>query len=97
MANEKLIEKNLKKGVEKLDGWCIKFWPLSLGGFPDRIILIPFSKIFFVELKSTGEQPEPLQKVQINRLRRMGFRVDVIDRQEQLNEYLKFLQSEVTK
>lgn len=99
MANEKLIERNLTNRVKKLGGWCLKFWPISVAGFPDRIVLLSKAKerIYFVELKSTGKKPLPIQEVIHKKLRRLGFRVDVIDGNEQLNEYTKFLQNEITE
>ena len=76
---EKDIEKRLREEVKKAGGLCLKFTPASWSGAPDRLILFPGGKIFFVELKRPGEEPRPLQKVRIRKLREMGFHAEVLD------------------
>ena len=88
MVNEKLIEKNLVKGVEKLGGWAVKFWPISISGFPDRMVLMPGAKIYFVELKSTGHKPTPIQRNVMRKLIKLGFSGYVIDCKELLTDFL---------
>ena len=46
---------------------------------PDRMVLMPHSKIAFVELKTTGRKPRRIQVFMHNKLRALGFRVEVID------------------
>jgi hypothetical protein len=89
--NEKLIEKKLREQVKKLGGLAVKFFVLSFTGFPDRIVLMPGAKIWFVELKSTGKKPSPRQGVVIAFLRKLGFAVWVIDDEIGLNEFFKQL------
>ena len=48
-------------------------------GFPDRVILLPPGKIFFVELKDKGRKPRPLQVYCHRKLEGLGFRVFVLD------------------
>jgi hypothetical protein len=56
---------------------------------PDRIVLMPGGRIWFVELKTTGKKPTPRQEFVIGWLRKLGFEVWVIDTQELLNEFEK--------
>lgn len=91
MANEKLLERKLRESVKKLGGWAVKFWAVNLAGFPDRLVLMPGGKIYFVELKSEGKKPSPIQVVMIENLRRLGFAVWVIDTQILLDEFLNKL------
>lgn len=84
---EKLIEKNLREGIKKLGGLALKIWCLSFTGFPDRIVLIPGGRIWFVELKSEGKKPTARQKVVHGLLRKLGFDVRIIDTQELLNTF----------
>lgn len=83
-GQEKKIEQKLKKIIDDAGGMCIKFPASFLNGFPDRICLLPGGKIFFVELKSKGKTPEPLQLAIHRQIRKLGFKVFVIDSEEQL-------------
>lgn len=76
---EKTVETNLIREVEKQGGWCLKLWPVSISGLPDRMCLLPGAGIFFAELKAPGEKPRPIQRVVIARIRKLGFAVEVID------------------
>lgn len=87
--NEKLIEKKLIEGVKKLRGLALKFWPISITGIPDRIVILPGGKIHFVELKTTGGILRPRQKIMIAKLISLGCSVFVIDSQELLNDFFK--------
>lgn len=79
IESEKVLEKRLKKEVEDLGGWCLKFVPLHFAGFPDRIVLLPRGVIVFVELKTTKKKPRKLQQNRIDKLKKLGFRVEVVD------------------
>lgn len=89
--SEKLIEKNLGIAVKKLKGYCLKFWPITVTGFPDRVILLPGGKVCFAELKSTGNTPSPMQRLWIGRLVKLGFWVEVIDTTEKLKSFTEKL------
>lgn len=88
MAGEKRIEDKLKVGIECIGGWCVKFPPLFFRGFPDRIVLVPGGVIVFVELKAPGEKPRPLQVKVHEGLRRLGFRVEVLDTEEAVDTFI---------
>jgi hypothetical protein len=77
--SEKVIERKLVDLVKQSGGMCIKLLSTHLTGLPDRMCLLPGSKITFVELKSTGEKPRPSQVYIHKKLRALGFRVEVID------------------
>lgn len=89
MESEKLLEKKLSKEVTKAGGLSFKFWAMSHSGLPDRIILIPGGKIFFIEVKSTGEKPTKIQVFVHNKLRKMGFVVLIIDSSEQIKKFIQ--------
>ena len=89
--NEKLIEKKLREAVKKLGGIAVKFFVLSFTGFPDRIVLMPGGKIWFVETKSTGKKPTPRQLIVHGMLTKLGFTVVVIDDQVSLDKFLKLI------
>lgn len=93
--DEKPIEKKLREHVKKLGGLAVKFFVMSFTGFPDRIVLMPGARIWFVELKSTGKKPSPRQEIVLRQLSRLGFKTLVIDNQETLSEFFKELEKNV--
>lgn len=88
MAEERKIEKFLVKEVDRLGGLCVKFPPLFFRGFPDRIVLLPGATIAFVELKAPGEKPTLIQRNVQARLRKLGFRVEVLDSKDVVNGFI---------
>ena len=85
---EKEIEKKLREAVKKRGGIAPKWVSPGMAGVPDRLILLPKSKIAFAETKAPGEKPRQLQVSRHRLLRRLGFKVYVIDRKEAIEEVL---------
>lgn len=85
---EKQIEKYLVNEIERLGGLCIKFPPLFFRGFPDRIVLLPGALIVFVEMKDKGKKPTRVQLRAHDKLRSLGFRVEVLDSKESVNDFI---------
>ena len=79
LESEKAIERKLVELVKKAGGLCIKLLTSQYIGLPDRLCLFPNGKIIFVELKSTGQKPRKIQVFVHNKLRSLGFQVEVID------------------
>ena len=69
-------------------GMCIKLLCDQLIGLPDRMCLFPGHKIVFVELKTTGRKPKRIQAYMHNKLRALGFRVEVIDTVESVINFV---------
>ena len=59
---EKQIEKKLVDAVRAAGGMCLKFVSPGMDGMPDRIMLMPFGRMAFVEIKAPGKKPRPLQR-----------------------------------
>jgi hypothetical protein len=78
-VREKVIEEKLTKAVKTHGGICWKFVSPGVSGVPDRLVLMPKGKIAFVETKAPGKKPRPLQLSRHQLLRRLGFRVYVLD------------------
>lgn len=77
--SEKVIERKLVEAVKLKGGMCIKLLANQFTGLPDRMCLFPNRIIVFVELKTTGQKPRKIQLLVHNKLRALGFRVEVID------------------
>lgn len=88
-TQEKLIEQKLVAEVKKLGGLCPKFFSPSFDGMPDRIVLLPIGKIGFVEVKRKGMKPRPLQISRHKLLKRLGFKVFVLDDVEDIQEIIE--------
>lgn len=88
--SEKRYEKNLREKIDKLGGYCLKFWCLSVSGFPDRMVLMPGGRIWFVELKSYSKLPKKLglQKWWHGKLKQLGFQIVIINSDDTLSYFL---------
>lgn len=85
---ERQIEQRLVAAVRKRHGLCPKWVSPGLDGVPDRIVLLPKGRMAFVEVKAPGKKPRPLQTARHEMLRRLGFKVYVLDDPEQIGGIL---------
>lgn len=92
---EKQIEQKLVKEVRAAGGIAPKFTSPGFGGMPDRIVLFPGGRLAFVEVKRRGKKPQPLQQARHGMLRRLGFKVYILDDGEQIPEVLKQMGGDV--
>lgn len=88
-TSEKVIERKLVEAVKEKGGMCIKLLSDYITGLPDRLCLFPGQKAIFVELKTTGEKPRKIQVFIHNRLKALGFRVEVIDTLEGITKLIE--------
>lgn len=86
--SEKVVERKLVELVKINGGMCIKLLCDQLIGLPDRMCLFPGHKIVFVELKTTGQKPKRIQTYMHNKLRTLGFRVEIIDTVESVANFI---------
>ena len=92
--NEKLIEKKLREAVRKMGGKALKFSSPYESGYPDRLILRPGGRVFWVELKTTGKKPTAKQLLRQTELRKLGFVSEVIDSEEGLKKFITDIENE---
>lgn len=85
---EKIIEQHLVKAVKNSGGIAPKLVSPGFDGMPDRLVLLPGGKIGFVEVKAPRKEPRPLQVARHGLLRRLGFKVFVLDDPEQIGGIL---------
>ena len=85
---ENIIEQHLVKAVKNSGGIAPKLVSPGYDGMPDRLVLLPGGKIGFVEVKAPGKEPRPLQVARHGLLRRLGFKVYVLDDPEQIGGIL---------
>lgn len=80
---EREIEKHLIDEVKRRGGLCEK-WISGTAGWPDRLVLLPGGVCAFVEVKAPNKKPRPLQKARHRLLKKLGFKVYVLDDAEQI-------------
>lgn len=90
---EKTIEQKFRAAVKAVGGLALKFTSPGFDGVPDRLALLPGGKMAFVEVKAPGEKPRPLQLARHRLLRRLGFRVYVLDEESQIGGIVDEIQS----
>ena len=89
MESEKVIERKLVKLCKDNGGLCIKLLSFHINGLPDRLCLFRPAKAIFVELKSSKQKPRAIQVFMHEKLRALGFRVEVIDSVSQVENLIK--------
>ena len=85
---EKQLEQKLKKEVEKLGGLCLKLTTPGFTGIPDRLVLLPGGKVWFVEVKKIDGRLSARQKRVLGDLRNLGFKATWISTEVEL-EWVK--------
>ena len=88
---EKDIEKYLRDEIKKVGGIAYKFVSPGNAGVPDRLVLLPDGLMFFIELKAPGKKTRPIQDRQAGRIRRLGFKVEILDSKNKVDYFIKFV------
>lgn len=87
---ESEVEKKLcKKVKEELHGRAFKFVSPGQNGVPDRIVLVPMGRIYFVETKAPGKKLRKLQKWVRGLIQELGFVVLRIDTVEKVEMFIR--------
>lgn len=87
--SEKAIEKYLTEQIKARGGLCLKFAGVAEAGYPDRLICLPGGITAWAELKSKGKKPARLQQMRHAQLRKLGYRVYVIDSKDGVRELIR--------
>ena len=86
---EHRVEFRFKKAVEQIGGRALKFVSPGWSGAPDRLVLLPGGRCYFVELKRPDGALRPLQAKRVKEMRSLGFDVRVVSNFEQLDAFIK--------
>ena len=93
MISEAELERKLMKEVKKIGGLALKLVSPGYVGVPDRIILIAFGKIGFVEVKAPGEKPRKIQLKRHRELKALGFNTYILDDESQIGGIIDAIRS----
>jgi hypothetical protein len=85
---EKTIEDKLCELIRAKEGLALKFVSPGTVGVPDRLILLPDGRVYFVELKAPGKKPSAKQAKMAEVLTRLGHPVRIIDSMEGVKEFM---------
>lgn len=91
---EREIEAHLVRRVKEAGGTAYKFTSPQRRSVPDRLVLMPGGRALFVECKRPGAKPTPAQAREHDRLRALGFTVEVVDTKDKVED-LMFLEAGV--
>lgn len=91
---ESAIEALLVRAVHQAGGRCYKWVSPGNSGVPDRIVILPDSRVIFVELKTETGRTSALQDWQIGTLRGLGQAVRVLHGRREVE---LFIQREVMR
>lgn len=86
---EKKIEDRLVSEVIKINGLCLKLNSQSANGIPDRLVLLPKGKLYFIELKRPGEKLRSLQEYWMRTINKIGFNIIKIDSLESVDKFIE--------
>lgn len=79
---EKEIEAKLVAFAKSLGIICYKFTSPSRRSVPDRVMVLPGGRVIWMELKRRGQKPTASQIVEIEKLKKQGATVYVVDNVE---------------
>jgi len=81
-------EDELVGGVKRNGGMAFKLKFISIDGAPDRLILMPGGRFFFVEVKKDDGALEATQRALFPLIERLGFTVHVLYGVEQVKQFI---------
>lgn len=91
---EKALEQKFLMKLKCDGGLALKFVSPGFVGVPDRLVLLPDGMVGFVEVKASGEKPRAIQLTRHRLLRRLGFKVFVLDNEEQIENIIDEIRGE---
>ena len=92
---EKEIEKYFKDKLEGLNCLVYKFTSPGNAGVPDRIVVSPQGKVYFIELKRPGGKVRAIQQVQMDRLKDHEAYVAVISNRQEADEFCEQVEEDL--
>lgn len=85
---EKEIEQKLVTEVKHKGGLALKFVSPNFNGVPDRLVLLPYGKIAFVEVKAPKKKMRAMQIKRKRQLEELGFSVYCVDNAEMIGDVI---------
>lgn len=86
---EETIEKKFVSECDKLGVKAIKLEVQGDKGWPDRLVLLPFSRVLFIEFKAPGGKTSIHQEMKFDLLNSYGHKVYIFDNYEKAIELVE--------
>ncbi len=86
---EVTLENKLVHEVEKRGGLCWKFTSPGTVGVPDRVVMAPWGKVAFVEMKAPGKHLRPIQRKRAEQLQDIGVSVYCLSSDQGITDFLR--------
>ena len=87
--SESQIERRLVQGVKAKGGMCLKFTSPGAPGVPDRIVLTPDGRVYFVEVKTIIGRLAGIQRWMVGEMQKRGAQVRVLHGVDAVKEFLE--------
>jgi hypothetical protein len=87
-VRERAHERLLRKTAVRAGGLCFKLPAFLYRGIPDRLVLMPGGRLFFLELKAFGKKPTEVQLTFQKILQTMGFNSEIITGKDEMERFL---------
>lgn len=88
MNSESTLENTLRLAVKRSGGLCFKLPAFLYRGIPDRLVLLPGARVWFVELKTDTGRTSVHQKRYQKILQTLGFNSVIIQGELPLKEFI---------
>jgi hypothetical protein len=85
---ESALERKLVDAVKAIGGVAPKWTSPGSAGVPDRIVILPKGKTYYVEMKAPGKPLQPLQAYWAKKLSTLGHKVYRIDSIEGIEQFI---------
>lgn len=86
---EKLVEDYLIAEIKRIGGYAYKFVSPARRSVPDRLCVLPFGLVIFVECKGPDGKLSKGQEREFDRLTNMSQLVFVVSSKAEINELIK--------
>lgn len=84
---ETVVERHLMRRSVAAGGDCMKIMPV-VAGYPDRLVVLPRNRFFFVETKQPKGEIRPAQRVFAQRKAEIGITVYFLWTKEAVDEWM---------
>ena len=88
ILREAQLEAIFSRGVRSLGGIVVKLAP-TMAGVPDRLVLLPESRFYLVELKTETGQLSPIQTAWHYRANRLGTPVATLFGEAEVRKWIR--------
>jgi hypothetical protein len=85
---ESKVESHLRRRIEAAGGECWKFTSSGLIGVPDRIVMLPDGRLWFIELKAADGRVSTPQGRRHKTLWALGQKVLVLNTIEAVDQFV---------